>query len=850
MAKICPWPWQVSTEDLFKLTGSGWQGLSSSLVDQILYKNGENSLKEKKTHPALLILAGQFSNWLMITLILAAIVSFFLGQSLDSIVILLIVFFSVLLGFFQEYRAEKTVTELQKYISRRSKVCRDGDWKLVESNQLVLGDLVQLRIGDRVPADLRLVQLDELAVNEAILTGEAIPVYKSLGTIKKDSLPIHEQLNIAFSGSFVAEGNGFGVVVATGGDTFLGKTASSILKVDSTTDFQKEMKKFSAFLFKLVVIMSLVVFVVNAVFNHGVYTSLLFALALAVGITPELLPMIVTITLSRGAGLLAKKKVIVKKLTAMESLGKVNILCADKTGTLTEGEFALLDCLDIDKKYSQQTYIQSLVCSSGFTSRGKVCHNDIDQCLWENKKSVLVSDHLDLYQVESENEFDYHRRITSVIARYQDNLWLFAKGAADSILPRCAFVEKENGIEKINQVNRSRLLKQLSSFESAGWRVLVLAKRAVSDSQVGVDGECDLIFCGWLLFEDPLKEDVVSSLSQLKNLGVAIKIISGDAAAVICCMAEKAGIPSKKIISGEQLTNLPDSDFCQKVLEHDLFARVNPEIKQRIVSCLGENGNIVGFLGDGVNDAPALKAADVGIAVDSGAEVAKEAADIILLEKDLSVLAEGIKAGRRTFSNITKYILNTISANYGNMVTVAISSFFLPFIPLLPKQILLNNFISDVPLLAIATDNVDEEFLARPKKWDIALLGLFMRYFGLVSSFFDFIMILPLLVFWRVSPEVFRTAWFIESSLTEMVVTFSIRTKLPFFKSSPSRWLLYLTVFSVALVLLLPFSPAGSYFFDFTNLPVGIWCWIFFVVLGYFFTVEFLKGWFFKRYYE
>ena len=801
--------------------------MSSGDAEIRLKKYGENVLAEGQKRTAVKIILSQFENWLMVLLMVASLVDFYLGERVDAMVILGIVLLSVFFGFFQEYRAERILEKLKKYITHKARVMRDGRWVEIESRLLVPGDVVTLRVGDRVPADIRLFEVDSLSIDESILTGESEAIQKQ----------IKPENNIAYEGTYVNSGIGKGVVILTGEQTKFGETVALMNAKPPETDFQKQMKSFSGFLTKIVVILTVFVFGTNALLDKGVFESLLFAVALAVGIAPELLPVIITVTLSHGAMKMAKKKVIVKRLIAVEDFGNIDTLCADKTGTLTEGIFKLDSFKSIDGD-DDLILVKALVCSSGFMSGGETA-NQVDEALWESDQAKTIFERVKDYKLIDENEFDFERRTMSVVAKNSEGKKLIVKGAVESILEMC----------KLGK-DRNKLKEKFNSFENEGKKVILLAEKNIQKSETTTNDEKELTLLGYLLFIDPLKPSSTSSLEQFKKLGVKLKIISGDSVEVVHGVAEATGLfklIDREVISGDELDKLSKESFEKIIFEKSLFARINPEQKQRIVATLNKEGHVVGFLGDGVNDAPALKAADVGIAVNTGADVAKEAADIVLLEKDLSVLAGGIEEGRKTFGNITKYILNTISANYGNMFTVALTSIFLKFIPLLPKQILLTNFISDIPLLALSTDNVDKSFTKRPRRWEIRSIGKFMLYFGLISSFFDFVLILPMIFLWRVSPDLFRTAWFVESALSEMIVTFSIRTQLPFYKSRPGLLLMAFSIFSGFLVILLPSLDWGIRWFSFVSIPTHITLWISLVLLCDFVGVELMKKYFFKE---
>ncbi len=831
--------WNQSIEKVFSNLESSESGLTASETKKRLKKYSFNEVSTKQNFRIFILLFNQFKNWLIIILLAASVASFFLGQSIDSLIIVALVLLSVFFGFLQEYKAEKTLSDLRKYITNRTRVLRDGKWLEIDSKFLVPGDIVEVHIGDKIPADLRLIDSDSLLINESVLTGESMPVSKSPKVLSLDTSAPSKLSNMLFMGTNVEQGMGKGVVVSTGENTFFGRTSKSLEKIEPQTDFQKQIKRFSLFLFRVIVGMTAFIFISNVVLDKGIFESFLFATALAVGIAPEMLPAIITVTLSQGAMKMAKNKVIVKRLISVEDLGNVDTLCIDKTGTLTQGNFSLADFKDLDGQKNENLLLDAMVCTSGITEKSQtISTNPLDRAIWESPYALQNRTKLSRYSFLDENEFDYKRKRMSVLVKQEGKTFLIAKGAHESIL----------SVSNLDKSLKKKINKEVKHYENSGYRVIAVAEKPLSKRTSSLEDEKGLTLKGFLLFKDPIKPGVRETIQKFMDLKIELKIISGDSLLITTNIAREAGINFKddEVITGESLENLKEDKLLEVCRKAKIFTRVTPEQKHIIVKSLNYEGHIVGFLGDGVNDAPALKAADVGIAVDTGAEIAKDASDIILLEKDLNVLSEGIVGGRKTFGNIMKYILNTISANYGNMSTVAISSLFLNFIPLLPTQILLNNFVSDVPLFAVATDNVDPNLLRKPKKWNIDFIGKFMVYYGFVSTFFDLFLIIPMITFLKVDQHVFRTAWFVESSISEMLVTFAIRTSKPFYKSRPSSWLLGLSILSIAFVIFMPLLKWNI--FGFVGLPSSIWVLIVIDLLLYFVTTEFVKKFFFSKF--
>jgi Mg2+-importing ATPase len=595
--------------------------------------------------------------------------------------------------------------------------------------------------------------------------------------------------------------------------------------------------------------MTAFIFLINAILGKGVFPSFLFAIALAVGITPEVLPIIMTISLSNGALKMAKEKVITKRLASVEDFGNIDTLCCDKTGTLTEGTLSLAGYTTVDGKKDTKLILYGMVCSAVTGKKGKrTFGNPLDSALWQSKEASALESDVETLYITDKNEFDFERRRMGVLVRKDKDKIIIVKGAPESVIEGCTSVRQGDTVIELPEMI-SKINDQISGYEEEGFRVIAVAEKHTEKDRIIVADEKELTLMGFLLFLDPPKKTAKNSLKMLQKLGVAVKVISGDSPVITKRICHEVGLSiTERVITGNELESLSESELEEYSEHYNVFARVTPEQKFKIVESLNKEGHIVGFLGDGINDAPALRAADVGISVDTATGIAKETADIILLDKSLRVLAHGIIEGRRTFGNITKYILNTTSANYGNMFTVAASSLFLGFIPLLPSQILLNNFVSDFPLLAISTDNVDEELLRRPRRWNIRFIRNFMIYFGAMSSFFDLVLIFSLIYLIKVAPELFRTSWFVLSALSEIVVTFAIRTKLPVLKSKPSVWLVVGSVLAGAGAVVIVYSAVGALLFEFVRMPVSLLGLIAGILAAYFVTAETVKKYFFRKF--
>ena len=844
-------PWSVPADDIYKLLDSSDKGLTSSEAQKRLSEQGANEVAKKTRRHASRILLSQFSSPLIFILIIAALVSFFLGERTEAVVIIAIVMLNSMLGFFQEYKAEKALRELRKYVTHQSNVLRDGKVVELDSKDIVLGDVLFLHKGDIVPADIRLIEAKGLSIDESSLTGESVPIKKSTSIIDaKYSLP-QDLKNMVMTGTVIVGGSAQGIVTATGSDTFLGKTAESIKEITKEGDFQKSISKFSNLLLKIILVMTLLIFAVNAFLDRGILMSFIFAVALAVGITPELLPIIITITLSNGAVRMAKEKVITKRLSSIEDFGNIDVLCSDKTGTLTEGNMKLHKFVDLRGKNSPKVLLYSMLCSSIKKQKRSLSFEDpIDRAIWQSREAGRLEQKYNSYKILAENDFEFERRRMSVLLRKGKNNIIIVKGAAESILKVCNSINMEGKIKKLSREGLLEINNKISGYEQDGYNMVAVAEKKTDKNKCEVSDEKNLTLIGFLLFIDPPKKNVKKSLEMLERLGIQVKIISGDSPVITKRICKEVNIElfGDKVITGEELDSLNEEKFIEYSNRYNVFARVSPEQKYRIVNSIRKKGHIVGFLGDGVNDAPALNAADVGISVNTATGIAKESADFILLRKSLRVLAHGIIEGRKTFNNIMKYILNTISANFGNMFTVAASSFFLKFIPLLPSQILLNNFLSDVPLLAISTDNVDEENLKKPRHWNFNLISNFMFIFGLISSIFDMLLIISLMFFIHATTEQFRTSWFILSALSEIIITFAIRTKSKFYKSKSSGLLVWLSILTIFVTVGITYLTIGSKLFSFTPLSLQFILLIAGILILYFTVIEIVKKHFFSRF--
>lgn len=850
--------WSMDNEELCASLESGEGGLSEEEAKKRLKVYGYNELPGNALS-RITILLRQFHNSIFVILILCAMVSGYFGQLDQAIMILAMIALSVVLGFYNEYKAEKIVEELQHKVSIKAVVIRDGKEVEVNSDMLVPGDVVSVYIGSIVPADIRLTHSKELQVNEANLTGESFPVDKQTGKLDlKQPTPQHLR-NYLFMGTNIEHGSGRGIVIATGKNTEFGSIAGSLARPHPETEFQKGVKAYGTMLMTLTIALVIGIFSLNALVGHPLVDSLLFSLAVAVGLVPELMPAIVTISLSHGAGKMAEKKVIVKRLVSIEDFGNINVLCTDKTGTLTEGNISMRDYWLLDDVRDAKIVSYSTLCNSAATEDG-VRGNAMDAAIWKYTAENLLKDGLKAYKRVDEVPFDYQRRMMSVVVRKGDELTFITKGAPESVLPKCQYAEIKGKREKIAHFTK-QINSKLTELSEAGYRVLAVACKEIAEStNHGVKDEAGLTFLGLLIFTDPPKGDAHDAVVMLNKMGVEVKILTGDNELVAKRICEELKISVKKVVCGSELGKMSWVQLKEAVEETTIFARITPQQKLDVIKALRENNHVVGFMGDGVNDAPALYEADVGISVDTAVDVSKDAADIVLLEKDLLVLANGIQEGRRIFENTQKYILMGTSSNFGNMFSAATASIFLPFLPMLPMQIIFMNLLYDTSNMTLPTDNIDEEFVKTPKKWDIDFVRKYTLFFGPFSSVYDFLTYgIMLFIFIapmhlnladpqqvQIAAGLFQSGWFVESFWTEVLIIFVIRTrKVPFFSSRPGKWVTILTLSLVAFGTILPLTPFGS-FLGFVPLPMEYWGLLVLMTITYLLLVDAGKVFFYK----
>jgi P-type Mg2+ transporter len=829
----------LSVAEVFVALDSSDAGLTADEVAKRRLVYGPNQLMIRRV-TVLGVLVRQLRNPLLFLLLGAATVSVATGGLADGVIIAVIVSLSVGLGFVNEFRSESAVAELQSNVHHEALVWRDGAEKLVDVAELVPGDVVALRMGALVPADVRVVESNQLECDEGVLTGESRSSVKTDAPSTTDSavdLP-----SCGFMGTVVRQGSGRAVVVATGSTTAFGKIAAGLGEAQTQTAFQVGLRDFSKLLVTVAGVLTVSIFVINIAFSRPVLQALLFSLAIAIGITPQLLPAIVSVSLASGSRALARKNVLVKRLVTIEDLGNIEVLFTDKTGTLTDGTVTFERSLNCDGVSSNESLLLGLLCNeAAMTSAGAIGGNALDAALWRAPEATSDAHELSAFVRLDMLPFDHDRQLVSVLVRHDsDSQLIVTKGAPEAVLARCVDVQSNSGV----------LLRAHATLEELfrdGARVVAVAKR-VAREIVALEPteERDLEFVGFLTFLDKPKANVSEAVAKLQRLGVTLKVITGDNGTVAAKVCRDIGIDVQGVVTGAELTRMTDEELTVRIPTTTIFARVSPDQKSRIVKSVRQGGKDVGFLGDGVNDAVALHSADVGISVESATDVAKDAADIVLLDKDLGVLSDAILEGRRIFANTLKYVLMATSSNFGNMFSAAGASLFLSFLPMLPSQILLNNLLYDVGQLSIPTDNVDEEALARPAAWNIQFVRRFMSVFGPISSIFDFLTFFVMLRLLHASHSEFRTGWFVESLVTQTIVVLVIRTRrVPFLRSRPSPAILFVPAGCAALGIALPFTPLAKEL-GFTTLPIR-----FFLILGamtflYMFLVEFAKSRFYR----
>jgi Mg2+-importing ATPase len=828
-------------EFLFEKLKTSPKGLSEKETQNRLENYGYNEPAKKKKRTILTQILSKFINPLVVVLIIIAAFSMFFGEKISALLVSLMAVMSVFLSFIQEYRAGKEAEKLSEMVRATATVYRNAKSREVKIREIVPGDIVDLFAGDMIPADLRIISCKDLFINQASLTGESFPIEKVADPAQNKNGSITELHNIAFMGSSVVSGTALGVVVKTGISTQFGEISRKLATMRIETGFDKGIHKFTWLMIRAMLFMILFIFAINAFRRGNFIESLLFSLGVAVGLTPEMLPMLVAINLSKGAIAMSKKEVIVKRLNSIQNFGAMDVLCTDKTGTLTMDKIVLEKHCDVVRKEDEDV----LKCAylNSFYQTG--LKNLLDRAILKYHKLLVQQ-----FKKIDEIPFDFSRKIMSVVVEIDGKHRIISKGAPEEIFKKCTKYELEGEILDMEDLILSDLREEYDNLSADGFRVLAIAYKDMDNTRqvYSKDDEGDLILKGYVAFLDPPKPTVRGAIQALKKLSIDFKVLTGDNELVTKKICSDVGLDVKNLATGEQVDKLDDKELQELVKSTNVFARLSPLQKERIIRALRENKHIVGYLGDGINDAPALKISDVGISVNNAVDIAKESADIILLKKSLMVLEDGVIEGRKTFGNIVKYIKMGSSSNFGNMFSMTGGSMFLPFLPMLPIQILLNNFLYDLSQIAIPADRVDSEYLIKPRPWNVQYIKKFMIIIGPISSIYDFITYAVMLFIFHASPQLFHTGWFIESLCTQTLVIHVIRTgKIPFLESWPSRFLILTSVFIVTIGILIPFSGLAKPF-GFVAPPPSYFGILFFIVITYLLLVQVVKTWFIKKY--
>jgi Mg2+-importing ATPase len=829
--------WSLPETELFETLNTTRGGLKSDEALERLTRYGPNLLERKKRTDALTLLMRQFGSPIILILLFAVVLSFFLQDPQDATIILVIVLVSGSLGFWQERGAANAVEKLLAIVQIRATVFRDGRPIEIPVEEVVPGDVIKLNAGDIIPGDCVILDSKDLFVDEATLTGETYPVEKIRTNLMPDT-PLASRVNTLLMGTNVVSGTAIAVVVHTGPQTEFGKVSDRLRLRPPETGFERGVRRFGYFLMELTMILVIAIFAINALLGRPALQSLLFSLAIAVGLTPQLLPAIVSVNLAHGSRNMAHQKVIVRRLASIENFGSMNVLCSDKTGTLTEGRVQLHSAINVDGNESEKALLYAYLNAfyeTGFT-------NPIDGAIRAYRKFDLSE-----YRKLDEVPYDFVRKRLSILVSIGNDHIMVSKGALENVLSVCSHVESSDGrIVDISESN-DQIHHRFEDLSSKGFRVLGIAySNAGSETIVTREHETSMTFLGFLVFHDPPKPRITDTIGELKRLGISLKMITGDNRLVAASVSQQVGLSTPQIVTGVEIRGMSDEALLKRVNDTNVFAEVEPNQKERIILALRKAGNTIGYMGDGINDASALHAADVGISVDSAVDVAKEAADIVLLEKDLSVLVRGVREGRKTFANTLKYVFMATSANFGNMFSMAGASLFLPFLPMLPVQVLLMNLLTDFPEMTIPTDSVDKELTEKPRRWDIKFIRDFMATFGLLSSVFDYLTFGVLLFLLHAQPPLFRTTWFVESVLSASLIVLVVRTRRSFLRSTPSKYLLIATMLMALVTIALPFTSLGK-LFEFRPLPIWLLLTIAMIVMLYLIAAEITKALFYRK---
>ena len=842
---------KLTTEEILTKYHTKEEGLTNKEAQKRLNSNGKNIVIKEVNRSIFYFIFNSLKEEFIIILLVLAVINFSLGDKLGSLVIVLIAIISILIRVLEDYSAYKFNKKLRSKIVSTTKVIRDNKELEIKVENVVIGDVISLNAGSIIPADCIVVNSKDLFVNESVFTGESIPVEKK-ETNKKEYDNLFDIKNVLYMSSSVISGTAKAIVVKTGFDTYLGKIGKEINTKKNITAFDKEMKDITNMLIKFMVVICLIILLVDGIIRSNFTEAILFAFSVAVGITPSMLPMIVNVNLTKGTKALAKKKVLVKHIESIQNLGAIDTLCTDKTGTLTENKIVLQKYIDVlgneDNSILEYAYINSYY-SSGMK-------NIVDRAIMIYGSKHNLDNILPKYEKIDEIPFDYNRKVMSIIVRNKNTYRMITKGAMEEVLKRCTKVKIKGKEEDLTKELIDIVTNKAKEMATSGMQVLALAAKKTEKGVLSFDenSEKEMTFIGFVAFLDSPKKDVKKVINKLRKYGVKTKILTGDNPYSTTMVASLAGINSDEILTGVEIDKLSDKALSIKVEEIDVFARLNPIQKERVVRILKSNGHVVGYMGDGINDAPSLRQSDVGLSVNTATDIAKETSDMILLEKSLDVICDGIIEGRKVYGNIIKYMKMALSADFGDVFSIMIASIFLPFLPLLPIQMIFQDFIYDFSQIGIPYDNVDEEFITFPKKWNTKGIAKFMIVMGITSSIID---VLAFLTFWHLlgynsidKESYFQTAWFITSLITELMIIYNVRTSKDIFNSRPSKVLLSLTLLSSILTIVTPILFHNILSFHFEILSIKFYLYLLSLVILYVLIVSIVKRIYIKKNHE
>lgn len=842
---------KLTTEEILTKYHTKEEGLTNKEAQKRLNSNGKNIVIKEVNRSIFYFIFNSLKEEFIIILLVLAVINFSLGDKLGSLVIVLIAIISILIRVLEDYSAYKFNKKLRSKIVSTTKVIRDNKELEIKVENVVVGDVISLNAGSIIPADCIVVNSKDLFVNESVFTGESIPVEKK-ETNKKEYDNLFDIKNVLYMSSSVISGTAKAIVVKTGFDTYLGKIGKEINTKKNITAFDKGMKDITNMLIKFMVVICLIILLVDGIIRSNFTEAILFAFSVAVGITPSMLPMIVNVNLTKGTKTLAKKKVLVKHIESIQNLGAIDTLCTDKTGTLTENKIVLQKYIDVlgneDNSILEYAYINSYY-SSGMK-------NIVDRAIMIYGSKHNLDNILPKYEKIDEIPFDYNRKVMSIIVRSKNTYRMITKGAMEEVLKRCTKVKVKGKEEDLTKELIDIVTNKAKEMATSGMQVLALAAKKTEKGVLSFDenSEKEMTFIGFVAFLDSPKKDVKKVINKLRKYGVKTKILTGDNPYSTTMVASLAGINSDEILTGAEIDKLSDKALAIKVEEIDVFARLNPIQKERVVRILKSNGHVVGYMGDGINDAPSLRQSDVGLSVNTATDIAKETSDMILLEKSLDVICDGIIEGRKVYGNIIKYMKMALSADFGDVFSIMIASIFLPFLPLLPIQMLFQDFIYDFSQIGIPYDNVDKEFITFPKKWNTKGIAKFMIVMGITSSIID---VLAFLTFWHLlgynsidKESYFQTAWFITSLITELMIIYNVRTSKDIFNSRPSKVLLSLTLLSSILTIVTPILFHNILSFHFEILNIKFYLYLLSLVILYVLIVSIVKRIYIKKNHE